>query len=862
VFYNPDRSMRNFAPRPALALFVSVCVWTAVTTPSHGQQRVVASLAFPASAWAALAHGSPADAERLARTQPADDPAAVAVLAHLAIDRGRYDEALTALQPAAARAPLSDASLELALLQQRLGRSAAALPLLTAIYSRSGEDPASRLRAARAAGALGRAREANGLFRAAAAFGPDPAVDTAWGQLFLERYNRAEAVKSFRQALAQDDKWAPAHAGLGRALSEDDPPAAATAAKRALEIDPHLADAELLLADLDLDNTHYDDAGARIERVLAWNPSELDGVAIAGSIKYVRGDRAGFDAEVKRALAVNPSFGEIYRAAASLSARNYRFDEAVALAKQATTLDPNNARAHADLGMHLMRTGDEAEARLALNRAFAIDAYDTVTYNLLALLDNLDKFVEIREGDIILKLHPDEAAVLREYAMPLAQSALKTFSAKYGFTPKGPILVEVFPKHDDFAVRTLGLPGMLGALGACFGRVVTLDSPRAREPGSFSWQATLWHEMAHVITLQMSNQRIPRWLTEGISEYEEAQARPEWGREMEVPFARALERGKTLKLSDLNSGFTRPDTIALAYFQASLLVDHIVRTYGAEKLQALVRSYGEGLEGNAAVEKTIGVSLDQLQSSFDTALDARFGALRAALRPLPGAAPDGERSAPARPGNTLDVAALRAAAASHPGSYAAQLAYGRALAAAGDKAAFEPLEKAAALVPITSGADTPHAIMAALAEKIGDPVRAMAEYKAVLAQDHTTVDAARELASLAEKASSTELLSLAYERVVAIDPFDAVAHSGLGRLAVKNDQSQTAVREFKAALALGPSDRASAHCDLAEALLLARRPAEAKTEALAALEIAPTYDRAQELLLRAIQGAGASGAQP
>ena len=76
----------------------------------------------------------------------------------------------------------------------------------------------------------------------------------------------------------------------------------------------------------------------------------------------------------------------------------------------------------------------------------------------------------------------------------------------------------MFPKHDDFAVRTLGLPGMIGALGACFGRVVTLDSPKARPPGEFQWEATLWHELGHVITLQMSNQRVPRWLTEGISE--------------------------------------------------------------------------------------------------------------------------------------------------------------------------------------------------------------------------------------------------------------------------------------------------------------------------------------------------------
>ena len=847
--------MRRSILRPAVILFGSLCVWTAVTARSHGQQASGAPLPFPASGWRAIAHGKPTEAESLARARPADDPAAVAILAHLAIDKGKYNDAIAMLRPVVNRVPLSDAALELALLLQRLGRSNEALPLLNVLYRASANDQASLTRAARAAGALGEARNANALFRSARQSGSSPALDTAWGLLFLEKYNRQEAVKSFQQALAQDAEWAPAHAGLGRALAEDDPPAAAAAANRALEIDPHLADAELLLAELDLDNTRWDAARERIARVLADNPSHLDARALAAAITYARGTRAAFDAEVKDTLAINPSFGEIYRVAAELSARNYRFEEAVSLAREAIALDPSNAHAHAELGMHLMRTGDEAQARQSLERAFKIDPFDVVTYNLLQLLDHLDKFVEIREGDIILKLDPAEAPVMREYAMPLAQEALKTLSAKYHFTPTGPILVEIFPRHDDFAVRTLGLPGMIGALGACFGRVVSLDSPRVegRPPGSFSWQATLWHEMTHVITLQMSNQRIPRWLTEGISEYEETQARPDWGREMEIPFALALERGKTLKVADLNSGFTRPDTIALAYYEASLLVDHIVKTYGEPKLQALVKSYGEGLEGNDAIEKKIGVTVPELQASFDKALDAHYGAMRAALRAIPGATDAPGRAEP------NDIMSLRAAAQARPGSYEAQLALGRALAAAGDRAAFEPLEKAATLVPGATGDDSPHAVMAHLAEQLGDTSRAIAEYRALLAQDHTAVDAARRLAALAEKTSAQPVLMQAYERIVAIDPFDPAAHRGLGQLALKNNQPETAVREFKAALAIGPADKASAHCDLAEAYLLANRPADAKAEALAALEIAPSFDRAQELLLRSIKGSGAPG---
>jgi len=858
--------MRRPSVRPTVALILCLCVWTALAGPSHGQQAS-APQAFPASAWRAIAHGKPADAETLARARPADDPAAIAVLAHIAIGKGHYAEALAMLEPAARRTPLSDASLELALLYQRLGRQGEAAQLLTVLYQRSGDDAVSLLRAARAAAALGRERDANGLFRSAAAAGSNPSIETTWGLLFFAKHQLGEAVKSFRQALTEDPEWAPAHGGLARALSEDDPPAAAAAATRALEIDPHLADAELLLAELDLDNTRWDAARERIARVLAENPQQLDALALGAAIAYVRSGRAAFDVEAKKALAINPAFGEVYRAAASLAAQNYRFEEAVTLAREAVKLDPTSARSHAELGMHLMRTGQEAAARESLERAFKDDPYDVLTYNLLALLDSLDKFVEIKEGDVILKLDPDEAPVMREYAMPLAQEALKSLSAKYNFKPTGPILIEIFPKHDDFAVRTLGLPGMIGALGACFGRVVSLDSPHARPPGSFSWQATLWHELTHVITLQMSNQRIPRWLTEGVSEYEETQAGRGWGREMEIPFAIALERGKALKVADLNSGFTRPDTIALAYYEASLLVDHIVKTYGQDKLQALVRSYAQGIEGNDALEKVVGVTVPQLQASFDKALDAKFGSIRAALRDIPGVTgpPAGRGAEPVARPQALDMAALRAAAGAHPDSYAAQLEYGQALAVEGDRAAFGPLEKAAALVPGATGEASPHALMAALAEKLGDVARAIKEYQALLAQDHTAVEPARKLAALVTKFSHPQapaVLTAAYDRVVAIDPFDPAAHAGLGRLALDNSQVETAVREFKAALAIGPADKAAAHCDLGEAYLRANKPADAKAEALAALEIAPSFDRAQELLLRAIKGSGAAGGHP
>ena len=160
-------------------------------------------------------------------------------------------------------------------------------------------------------------------------------------------------------------------------------------------------------------------------------------------------------------------------------------------------------------------------------------------------------------GDYIFKFEKADAAVLRTYAIPLAEEASKTFGTRYGFKPEGPILVEVFSVHDEFAIRTMGLPGLVGALGACFGKVVAMDSPRARPPGEFSWQATLWHELAHVYTLQLSNYRVPRWLTEGISVFEEYKKNPAWGRELALEFALQLSEGETFGVKKLPDAFKR-----------------------------------------------------------------------------------------------------------------------------------------------------------------------------------------------------------------------------------------------------------------------------------------------------------------
>jgi tetratricopeptide (TPR) repeat protein len=837
--------MHRLSPPARLVVVVVLGVCFGATGSAVRGAQGAAPGDFARTAAAAIAHGKRAEAERMAMARGASDPLAAVVLAELDVARGKYKDAQALLEPLAARDPAGDAALELALVYQTVGRGADAQPLLTGVLRQSSgaSDAAALVRAGRAARALNLPHDANTLFREAERAGGDAViVEQAWGELFLEKHQIGEALKSFETVLAADADWAPAHAGVARVLEDEDSAKAAAAAGKAVAIDPELADAHLLLASLHLDADQDSEAKAEIEKVLASNPAHPQAHALLAAMAYVKDDTPTFEREIAAALDTDPAYGEGYRIVGELTAIHYRFEEAVALAQKAVALDPANSRAASDLGMHLLRTGDEAAARQTLERSFRGDPFDRVTLNLLRMLDRLDKFTVERDGDKTFKMDPGEAPVLKEYAVPLANDALRTLSARYNFTPSGPIFIEIFPEHDDFAVRNLGLPGMIGALGACFGHVVTMDSPRARaRPGEFSWEATLWHELAHVITIQMSKQRIPRWLTEGISVYEEGRQRPEWGRDMEVTFARAMDKGKVLKLHDLNAGFTRPDTISLAYYEASLLVDHIVSTRGQPALNTLIRAFGDGVDSDAALKRAINTDFDGLQVTFNKYLEDRFGTMKRALHDVDTPV-DG----------SLD--ALKAAAAAKPESYIAQLALGEALAKAGDPSAFAPLQRASVLVPNALGDESPHAIMAALAERLNERPRALKEYEALLASDHTNVEAARTLWRLAEAAGDERLMALAVTRIVSLDPFDPAAHTGWGRMALKKRDTAVATREFRAALLTGAPDKAAAHCDLGETYLLAGDRAGAKKEALAALEIAPSFERAQELLLNAVGG--------
>jgi Flp pilus assembly protein TadD len=787
----------------------------------------------------AIGHGAVAEAQRLVDAAPASASKSLAT-AVLDVFLGKDDQARELLKPLADADPLGEAALEFGLLEQRHGRRDESRAIVNRIASvRNFPNPTEDYyRLARAARANREYLLANDAYQRIATVARAD-IQTEWADMLFERHKPDLSLQSYGDALKADPAWIPAHLGIARVLADENPERAAAALEAARKLGPD--DRRVLILTAERQLASEDPAGAAQTLDRLGTPGIIAEAALRAAVSYALKHPAEVDTALARVRDIDPRSALGLRKVAEQVADAYRFDDAADMARKAVALDGDDQHAHFLVGLYLLRTGDEKGARTALARSWELDPSNPVTKNLLDMLDNLDAFEVVPDGDMIFKLPRDQAAVLKVYALPLADQAYQTYVERYGFKPKGPILIEMFSKHDDFAVRTIGIPGITGALGACFGRVVSMDTPTAHPKIDFSWQATLWHELAHVFTLQLSDYHVPRWLTEGISVFEEHRKTPAWGRELNLEYARLLGQGKTFGVKKLPEAFKHPETLSIAYFEASLVVEHLVAQNGDAGVRTLLIAYASGATDTEAFAKAFGKSIDDVEKSFGGFVEQNFGALRDALKDPPSQV------------DSTDLPALRARAAMALGNFASQLTFGRELLKSGDVAGAKPvLERAARLAPQATGDGSPHALLAQLAMQQGDQAGARAHLRALLAYDHTNIDAARKLAQLGAEAKALDDENVGLRLVADLNPFDPDVHGTLGARELAKGALQSALLEFRAALALGPVNLAVAHTDVADVLLRMNRKDEAKREALLALQEAPTYARAQDILLAAI----------
>ena len=769
----------------------------------------------------------------------------------LLLSKGQYQLAETQLVQSRSKPEgFWGATRSLGLLYLETGRKTEAQALFQALIQAYQQGSARTsdavLAVAIAAKKLERFHEANDLFAEATridSLNKDAFV--AWGYLFIEKYNRSEALSLFEDALKIDPAYPPALAGLAEALSESRTAQAEAKCKEALGINPNLVDAHLLLGRLALTDEDYDDAVGHFQKALEVNPNAPATRALLAACYQAMGMEARYETECNQVLAINPGYGQLYGTIADNLSRRYRFREAIEMGRKAIALDPELWDAYASLGINLSRVGEETEGRKYLDEAFSHDAFNTWTYNTLNLFDTFENYTSHSSAHFLLKLSKEEDPVYGQQALALLEEAYRTVAPKYGFSVSRPVLVELFPKHDDFAVRISGLPGAGALLGVCFGEVVVADSPKARPAGSFNWGQTLWHEFAHVIHLQLTRNRIPRWLAEGIAVYEAKLARPEWGIDLDSDFAAAVEKKRLLRVSELNSGFTRPksaDQVILSYYQASIVVEFIIERYGFDAIKKMLQMYNNDKPTDEIIKAISGDSFTAFDDAFFKYAEKRTEATRRALRFTP-------------PKNKeLKESDLRELAEDQPESFYANLFLGQALQKAGKTdEAIEKLTKARMLLPSYVHGENPYLLLAELYQKKGDEAAAIYELETLTAIDEDDIEACKALALLYAKQQKDDGVIRALTRASMINPFDSNVRNRRGAAYERQHLYDLAIPEFEAAMVVETTDKAVASYNLARVYLGANRRVDAKRAALQALEIAPNYEAAQDILLKTVE---------
>ena len=663
--------------------------------------------------------------------------------------------------------------------------------------------------------------QANDEFREADRAHPNSAViKTEWGKVYAEHAQAGDAAKLFEEAIEADSNYAPAYLNLARVLAENFDKNAVILAHQALQHDPKMAEAHEFLAYLALEDNDDKQATEEAKQALALSSESLDSMAVLASIDWMNG-KAESD-WMKRALAINPVYGEGYATGAHFFVINRRYEEGIAYYRKALALNPDLWPARSQLGINLMRLGQDDAAKQELVRCYNAHFRDQQTLNGLRLLDTIGDYQTFQTPSTQLVLNKNEAALLRPYIEPELERAIKTYQRKYQMTLPGPVRLEVFPNHEDFIVRTLGLPGQGGLLGVTFGTVVAMDSPSARPPGEFNWASTMWHELSHVYVVTETHHLVPRWFTEGLAVHEEGAASPDWGDRLTPDIVVALQQKKLLPVLELDRGFLRPDypnQVLVSYYQAGKICDYIVQKWGDKAILGMIHSYADRKTTAEALEGNLHEDGPTFDKEFATWLDKETGTtvkhfedfkngMRAAYESLKSGKKD------------------------------------------------EAVAKARSLInyyPEYSGDQGPYELIAKADLDRGNKVPAAQELEHLRDIGSTNPELLKSLASLEQENGRSAQAITTLEKINYIYPEDEAVHRRLGLLLLDSGQTEPAIREFRAALALKPDDVAGSHYNLARALNAAHQTNEAKDQVLLALEAAPGFRPAQQLLLQLSQ---------
>lgn len=666
------------------------------------------------------------------------------------------------------------------------------------------------------------------------------------GNLAMRKHDFAMAADMFRAGLKEFPEDPDLLAGLAESFQPGDREEMLKNLELALEINPHHIPSLLLVADHLIDAEEYEEAEKQLAAVLKINPHQPEALAYRAVLAHLRYDFVKEEEFRKAALAhwkSNPKVDHVIGLKLSLK---YRFQEGAEAQRRALAFDENYLPASRQLAQDLLRLGETREGWELVQRVHQQDGYDITTFNLTTLRDEMAKFQTLSNEFFIVRMSAHEAELYGDRVMRLLTRAKETLCTKYELELERPTTVEIFPNQKDFAVRTFGMPGNPGYLGVCFGSVITANSPASQAANSSNWEAVLWHEFCHVVTLNATRNRMPRWLSEGISVYEELQANPTWGQSMNLTYRDMILDGQLTPVGELSSAFMAPETpmhLQFAYYQSSLVVEYIIEQHGLSALKLILRDLRAGKSMNQAIAART-APLKDVEKGF-----AAFAKTKAEEL-----APGVDLAKPPKPERGFAIAGDSSAAWEilHPKNYYVRLQKAQQLLNQKQWAEAVPLlETLAESYHGEKGGDNPLWLLAVAHRQLEQTEAERAALEQLAEQEADFVDVFARLLELAQARKDWSAVTAYAERILAVNPLLSLPYQALAEASEATDHKDQSIVAYRKLLLLNPPDTAEVHFDLARLLHERGNAAEeARKHVLLALEDAPRYRDAHKLLLK------------
>lgn len=666
----------------------------------------------------------------------------------------------------------------------------------------------------------------------------------ALGNLALDKRDFQLAAEIFLPALEKHPDDPDIHFGMAAAFASSDQEVATKHLNKTLELNPHHFKALITQIDQQLDREQYEPAKELIEEILKINSKHPEALAYQTAIQLLQGNDDEWTKSRELALSTWSKNPLVDHTIGRELSQKYRFQQGSTYQRQAIEFAPEYLPAKKQLAQDLLRLGKEEDGWKLADEVYAKDPYDVAIYNLVNLRDELEKFTTLEAEGLQVRMSAHEAKVYGDHVLDLLTQARSELTKKYKHELPETILVEVFPRPSDFEVRTFGMPGIVGYLGVCFGDVITANSPASQDANPVNLNAVLWHEFAHVVTLNKTNNRMPRWLSEGISVYEERQRDPSWGEKMNLTYRQMILDDELSPIGEMSQMFLSPKSgthVQFAYFQSSLIVEHIIQEHGFEALLNVLDDLAVGMSINESLERRV-APLKQLDEEFSKAVQQQVDAFG---KDVDWSTPD--LAAFINSDNATEDATTWAK--ENPTNYRGLKGWAKILIENDEWETAEAiLTQLIDLFPDEAGTESPYLMLANVyREQQNDVAEEETLRKFIQIEDDSPVALLR-LIELSSANKKWKQLQSDADNLLAIKPLIAQPHAALALVGEQADQPQLTVEAIESLLQLAPTDRADLYYRNAIQLRKLEKLEVARRNTLKALEEAPRYREALSLL--------------